>query len=77
MQGQTAEQYLRTSNLDPKAYIVPGFAANGMYQDFAKVLTDRQLNDLVAYLLTLKQAARRSVGRDHKCRQVSAKGVFA
>ena len=52
--GQTAEQYLRTSILDPNAYIVPGYAANGMYQDFAKVLTDKQVNDLVAYLLTLK-----------------------
>ena len=52
--GQTAEQYLRTSIVTPNAYIVPGYSANGMYQDFAKVLTDQQVNDLVAYLLTLK-----------------------
>ena len=52
--GQSAEDYLRQSILNPNAYIVPGYAPNGMYQDFAKVLTDKQVNDLVAYLLTLK-----------------------
>ena len=52
--GQTAEQYLRNSILTPNAYIVQGYSANGMYQDFAKALTDKQVNDLVAYLLTLK-----------------------
>jgi len=52
--GQSAEDYLRQSILNPNAYIVQGYAPNGMYQDFAKVLTDKQVNDLVAYLLTLK-----------------------
>ena len=52
--GQTAEQYLRTSILDPNAYIVPGFNPGVMYQSFKTELTDKQVNDLVAYLLTLK-----------------------
>jgi len=52
--GQTAEQYLRNSILTPNAYVVQGFSANVMYQDFSKVLSDQQVNDLVAYLLTLK-----------------------
>jgi mono/diheme cytochrome c family protein len=52
--GQTAVQYLRNSILNPNAYIVSSFSADGMYQDFSKVLTDEQVNDLVAYLLTLK-----------------------
>lgn len=52
--GQSAEDYLRQSILNPNAYIVRGYAPNGMYQDFGKVLTDKQVNDLVAYLMTLK-----------------------
>ncbi len=52
--GQTAEEYLRNSILDPNAFIVKGYSVNGMYQDFGDVLTEQQVNDLVAYLLTLK-----------------------
>jgi mono/diheme cytochrome c family protein len=54
VEGQTAEQYLRNSILDPNAYVVDGFSAGTMYQDFASVLNDQQVDDLVAYLLTLK-----------------------
>jgi cytochrome c2 len=54
VEGETAEQYLRTSILDPNAYVVEGFSPGVMYQDFADVLTDTQVNDLVAYLQTLK-----------------------
>jgi mono/diheme cytochrome c family protein len=54
VKGQSAEEYLRTSILDPDAYIVQGFPSGIMYQDFKDVLTDQQVNDLVAYLMTLK-----------------------
>jgi mono/diheme cytochrome c family protein len=54
VQGQSAEDYLRTSILDPNAYIVQGFPSGIMYQDFKDVLTNQQVNDLVAYLMTLK-----------------------
>jgi sulfur-oxidizing protein SoxX len=54
VEGETAEQYLHTSILDPNAYVVEGFSPGVMYQDFADVLTDTQVNDLVAYLQTLK-----------------------
>jgi mono/diheme cytochrome c family protein len=54
VKGQSAQEYLRASILDPNAYIVQGFPSGIMYRDFGKVLTDEQVNDLVAYLLTLK-----------------------
>jgi mono/diheme cytochrome c family protein len=52
--GQSAEEYLRASILDPNAYIVQGFPPGIMSRRFGDVLTDQQVNDLVAYLLTLK-----------------------
>ncbi len=52
--GLTAEEYLRRSIVDPDAYIVEGFQPGGMLPDVAEVLTDQQLDDLVAFLLTLR-----------------------
>ena len=60
--GQDAATYLHTSILQPNAFLVPNedghvFSAAGtslMFQDYAKHLSDAQVNDLVAYLLTLK-----------------------
>lgn len=52
--------YIRESILDPNAYIVPGdvyHTADGqsvMPKDFGTTLTPQQIDDLVAYLLTLK-----------------------
>ncbi len=53
VQGESADQYIRTSITDPNAHVVEGFTA-GVMPSFKTVLTDQQLNDLVAYLLTLK-----------------------
>lgn len=57
--AKTAEQYIRESILNPNAYLVPGktFSANGtslMPPDFAKTLTPKQVDDLVAYLGSLR-----------------------
>lgn len=60
--GQDAATYIRTSIINPNAYIVPNegghiYAAGGqslMYQNYAKDLTPQQINDIVAYMLTLK-----------------------
>lgn len=52
--GQTAEAYLRASITDPDAVLAGGFQEGIMYRQYAKVLTERQINDLVAYMLTLK-----------------------
>ncbi|MEJ2305787.1 MAG: c-type cytochrome [Anaerolineales bacterium] len=54
VERETAGQYLRNSILNPNAYVVEGFSPGTMYQEFASVLNDQQVDDLVAYLLTLK-----------------------
>jgi cytochrome c553 len=55
--GQTAEAYLRTSILDPDAYLSGGYQDGIMYRGYAQALTSQQIDDLVAYLLTLKSGS--------------------
>ena len=52
--GQSAEEYLHESVVEPNAYIVEGFPANVMPTNYGSQLTDQQITDLVAYMLTLK-----------------------
>jgi cytochrome c551/c552 len=52
--GQGAEEYLRQSILEPNAYIVEGFGQGLMPGGYGDELSEEQLNDLIAYLLTLK-----------------------
>ena len=52
--GLTAEEYLRQSIIEPDAYIVEGFQPGAMLPDVADDLTEQQLDDLVAFLLTLR-----------------------
>ena len=52
--GMTAEEYLRESILDPDAYIVEGFPAGLMLPDLEENLSPEQIDNLVAFLLTLK-----------------------
>jgi ferredoxin/coenzyme F420-reducing hydrogenase delta subunit len=52
--GLTAEEYLRQSIVNPDAYIVEGFPAGLMIPDLEETLTKAQIDDLVAFLLTLK-----------------------
>lgn len=54
VEGMSAEDYLRESIVDPDAHIVDGFTPGVMYQNFGAELQARDVNDLVAYLLTLK-----------------------
>ncbi len=51
VQGLDAVEYLRQSITQPDAYVIPGFAA-GVMPSFAS-LSDTDVNDLIAYLLTL------------------------
>lgn len=51
--GLSAEEYIRQSILDPMAFIVEGFSPV-MPLDFSTQLTGQQINDVVAYLLTLE-----------------------
>ncbi|MHB8629474.1 MAG: c-type cytochrome [Aggregatilineales bacterium] len=52
--GKSAADYIHESIVTPNAFIVPGFQPNIMPQTFAQTLSTQQINDLVAYLLTLK-----------------------
>ncbi len=52
--GQDAATRLMNAIMHPNAYVYPGFQPNIMPQTFAQTLSTQQINDLVAYLLTLK-----------------------
>lgn len=49
----TAEAYLYESILYPSAHTVEGYMENLMPQNYRQRLTDQQLGDIIAYLLTL------------------------
>lgn len=52
--GMSAEDYLKESILDPDAYLVDGFPAGTMPQVWEDELTGEQVDQLVAFMLTLK-----------------------
>lgn len=52
IEGLTAEEYLRQSILEPESFRVPGARAT-MFPDYANHLTEQDVSDLIAYLLTL------------------------
>lgn len=52
--GQTAEEYIRNSIINPDEHVVEGFAPGLMYQHYGTDLTEEQIDDLVAYTLTLR-----------------------
>lgn len=53
-EGMNAEDYLRESLNDPDAHIVDGFTPGVMYQTFVDDLKAGEVNDLIAYMMTLK-----------------------
>jgi ferredoxin/cytochrome c2 len=52
--GMTAEEYLHQSIVDPNAYVVEGFPKGQMLQNFGEILTEDQISDLIAFLMTMK-----------------------
>ncbi len=52
--GLSAEAYLRQSILEPNAYVVEGYPSGQMPANFKTLLSDSQVQDIVAFLLTLK-----------------------
>ncbi|MCC6613927.1 MAG: cytochrome c [Anaerolineae bacterium] len=54
--GQSAVEYVHTSIVDPQAHVVQGdppYPENMMPQDFAQILSAPEIDDLVAYVLSL------------------------
>ena len=52
--GMSADEFTRQSILDPNAVLVEGYPADTMPTNWEEVLTTEQLDDLVAYLLSLE-----------------------
>lgn len=52
--GLDAEAYIRESILAPNEFLVPEYPANLMPTTFANTLSEQQVNDIIAYLLTFK-----------------------
>ncbi len=52
--GLTAEEYLDQSIRHPDAYVVEGFPSGVMLDNYEELLTDEQIGNLVAFLLTLE-----------------------
>jgi hypothetical protein len=52
--GLTAAEYLRQSIVDPDAFVVEGFPAGQMVPNYLDLLGDEDIDDLVAFLLTLE-----------------------
>ncbi|MGD2077634.1 MAG: cytochrome c [Chloroflexota bacterium] len=50
----SAAEFLEQSIREPNAVVTEGFSPGVMYQNYDNELTDQQIDDLVAYLLTLK-----------------------
>jgi mono/diheme cytochrome c family protein len=49
--GVSAEDYIRESILNPNAYVVDGYQPNIMPQNYGDQLSNRELDDLVEFLL--------------------------
>jgi cytochrome c551/c552 len=58
VEGQTAEEYIHTSIVNPAAYVVQdcptGPCALVMPQNYSEQLATQELDDIVTYLLTLE-----------------------
>jgi mono/diheme cytochrome c family protein len=52
--GVPANVYLRQSLTEPNAYIVEGFASPSVMPSYREQLNDQELDDVVAFLLTLR-----------------------
>jgi mono/diheme cytochrome c family protein len=52
--GMSAEDYLRQSILDPDAHLVEGFPAGTMPQVWGDELSSEQVDQLIAFMMTLK-----------------------
>lgn len=51
--GESAESYIRNSLINPGDYVVDGFA-NVMAQNLGDALSSDQINDIIAFLMTLE-----------------------
>ena len=55
VKGETAEDYVKQSIVDPPAFVVEGYSGDTMPRNFADQLTPEEIDTLVEYLLGLSQ----------------------
>lgn len=48
------EEYLHTSIVDPGAFVVPNFPDGLMPRNWAEIYSEQEINDIIAYLMTLQ-----------------------
>jgi len=53
-EGVSTEEILKKEITDPNDEVVDGFEADIMPKDFGTTLSEQELNDVIAYLMTLK-----------------------
>jgi hypothetical protein len=51
---QDAITYLREAILDPDKYLAGGFQEGIHYREYGQILSDQDVDDLIAYMLSLK-----------------------
>ena len=54
VEGESAYDYLHTSIVNPSAYVVKNYPDKLMPQIYKDVWTEEEINDIIAYLFTLK-----------------------
>jgi cytochrome c2 len=54
VEGESAEEYLYLSIVHPNDYLVEGYMAGVMLQNYGDTLSDQDIADIMAYLLTLQ-----------------------
>jgi cytochrome c2 len=54
VEGQNEVQYIYNSIVNPGAYLVEGFPDGLMPRNWAQIYTQEEINDIIAYLLTLR-----------------------
>lgn len=54
VEGEVAERYLYNSIMHPNDYVVEGFVEGVMPQTWGEVLTETEIYDIIAYLMTIE-----------------------
>lgn len=54
VEGVSAEDYIRSSIINPDVYIVEGFSDDLMPENWAEIYSEEEINHLIAYLFTLQ-----------------------